>query len=80
MSQTILDKDTIIKVLTPIERLQKLRMDYYIELLTKIDNLRNKRISLIQNYKQNVYDIDKQIEIEKQREKNRLKTMNSQKV
>lgn len=66
MSQTILTSDeSTIKVQTPIERLYKLRTDYYIELLQEMDRLRTKRITLIQNYKQNVYDIDKQIEIEK---------------
>lgn len=73
MSQTILDDKEIVKVLTPIERLYKLRTDYYIELLQEIDKLRSKRIILIQNYKQNVYDIDKQIEIENIKDKKRMK-------
>ena len=78
MTQSVLDSDTIVKIQTPIERLRALRMDYYIELLNEMTTLRNKRIELIRNYKFTITDIDKQIEIEKFREKK--KKLEAQKI
>lgn len=57
------------KIETPIERLLRARKDYFIELLQEIDNCRNKRIDLIKSYKNTVYDIDKNIQREQWRMK-----------
>lgn len=57
------------KELTQEQRLYKLRMQYYVELLHEINILRSRRIELIKSYKNTVYDIDEQLKRLKAREK-----------
>ena len=70
MKQTILSDDGC-KEESTIERLYRLRMDYFIELLNEINNLREKRIELIKNYKNEVYSIDLNITREIQKSKSK---------
>ena len=58
------------KELTPKDRLMMLRMEYYTELLAEMTILRNKRIELIKSYKNEVYEIDKQLQKLKSKDKN----------
>lgn len=74
--QTILrNNDAIIE--TKLERLQRLRYQYYIEYCNDINNYKNYTRQKITEYKNIVKDIDKEIEIEKHREK-KAKMLESQ--
>lgn len=69
--QTILSNDKAV-IETPIMRLYRLREEYYNALIEQLDTYKYRRIELINDYRNTVKDIDKQIEIEKNREKRLL--------
>lgn len=50
-----------------------IRMRYYKELLQEIEKLKNRQLYLIEQYKKNVYMIDKEIEKIQRRRKNENK-------
>ena len=49
------------KELSPLKKLQNLRLEYYLQLLNEMDTLRRRRIDLIRTYKNTVYDLDREI-------------------
>jgi len=52
-----------------LERLQRMRITYYKELIKKLEILRIQKTTMIHSYNIIVKDIDKDIEKEKQRQK-----------
>jgi hypothetical protein len=64
MTQSIIDGDRI-KVETPIERLYRVRQEYYLEIRKELKALDIRRNELVRSYTATVrdldYDIDKQL-------------------
>jgi len=72
MIQTILNENGC-KEETTIERLYRLRTEYYLELMQEMCDLRQKRIELITNFKSNIVSIDDSIN---KIQPNKLQSMN----
>ena len=75
MTQNILTENGC-KEETTLERLYRVRLQYFTELLNDMDTLRKRRIDLIISYKMTIFEIDKEIKREELRMKSKSKDTN----